>query len=307
MLSHGKRSRSGFTLIELLVVIAIIAILIGLLLPVVQKVREAAARSKCSNNLKQIGLALHSHHDALGTLPPGSGPGSTNQGRVSFHVHILPYVEQGNLAAQFNLSQDFVSATNKPLGLLKVPIYLCPSAPEERSTNASTFEDVNGQKPYTTSYYGVMGPKGTMSNGRPYDPPTAPPFPAPDHGRWATQGLLFPNSKVRLTDITDGTSNTLMVGEISWKMPLPTTYRAWHRGCSNSACAPVKNVSTPMYSTPYDGSANFNDVSFGSGHGQGTHFLNGDGSVRYVRSSVALGPYLATAGRNDGEVNVIND
>jgi prepilin-type N-terminal cleavage/methylation domain-containing protein len=324
-----RSRRSGFTLIELLVVIAIIAILIGLLLPAVQKVREAAARAKCQNNLKQLGLGLHAYHDANNQLPPGAqnavlpvpnpaGNTATILG-TSWLVFILPYVEQAPLYALYNFAltySDPVNATG--VGEKTVPIYYCPSGPSPKQyLDPNTNMTQNG----STHYYGVMGPAGTTNPttntigtatySYTVGDPTA-------NGSWSAHGMLShfrttsgsvsTNRFVRLTDVTDGTSNTLMVGEISifWTVTTPGhQYRSWIRG-NNGGSGATKNIVNPINSTIYNGSNNFNNVSMGSNHTGGCNFANGDGTVRFVRASIDLPVYMASASMNSGEVASLN-
>lgn len=308
-MSHSLRRRA-FTLIELLVVIAIIAILIGLLLPAVQKVREAAARAKCQNNLKQIGLALHGYHDAIGGLPKAGK--LSNQ--LSWHVYILPYAEQAALYSQFSFAAGaYTNAMkNNPFGLTRVPIYHCPASPlDKMATNAphnvNTPDLVNGQSPYTTHYYGVMGPRGTNpATGLSYTT-IAPSV----HGAFSSHGIFTrdtlsnnpntgPEAGHRFTDITDGTANTLMVGEISWVNNVTgTRYRTWVRGCDTApVCSGSRNVVNAINSPSI---ANFNDIAFGSQHPSGANFVMGDGAVRFIRDSINLNTYRAMASRNGGE------
>lgn len=287
----------AFTLIELLVVIAIIAVLIGLLLPAVQKVREAANRMACTNNLKQIGLGLHNYHVTHGYFPPG-GTTSITRG-LGFQVIILPYLEQTALHGLFKFDQNYLSPSNTRLGFTRIPLYLCPSS--QRLHSEASFEYVNGERPFTTHYYGNMGPK--IANSTRYDvlyPPGA------TQGGWAQQGVLGKDTQTRIADITDGTSNTFLVGEISFDKP---GYRMWTRGCwtdSGLPCSSCRNVTHALNTTGYNGSNNYNDVSFGSRHPGGTNFLLCDGGVRFVREGVALPVYLATASRNGGETEVVD-
>jgi prepilin-type N-terminal cleavage/methylation domain-containing protein/prepilin-type processing-associated H-X9-DG protein len=206
------KKRRGFTLIELLVVIAIIAILIALLVPAVQKVREAAARTQCINNLKQIGLALHGYHDANKKLPKGCTPDEDTTGNVtaswgsSWKVFILPYLDQGPMFSKwvFTGSSGYSNGANGTIiDGLTLAVYRCPSS---ALPDFSTYQNPNSPGfEMFTCYTGISGS-------------------AADSATWASNGnagivsgsgILFPNSAVTMVGITDGTSNTIMVGEQS--------------------------------------------------------------------------------------------
>src|SRR5262249_22554605 len=204
--------RKGFTLIELLVVIAIIGILIALLLPAVQKVREAANRMKCANNLKQVALAAHNYESNFQTLPPRSGPlpvkTPPNQlddaSRASVLAMILPYVEQANKYNQFDFDYDVNGAAqNAAARTQDVPFYLCPSDP------SNVFFGTSTAPVGRSNYFGNLAANAYTGNK---DPGTGGVF-------WyeSNQKVLAKNGalvSVRLTEITDGTSNTAMFAEV---------------------------------------------------------------------------------------------
>lgn len=305
--------RHAFTLIELLVVIAIIAILIGLLLPAVQKVREAANRMKCSNNLKQLGLGLHNYHDALGTFPALRPSASTS---ISWQAMILPYIEQDNIARTMlpNSPAYSPSNANRAAGANRVAMLLCPSSDQLRSS--STIDNFGGSNAFTLHYVGNAGPKGI-------NPTTGTAYglnqPATGQGGHATDGVLpyYPSptgssavpsspAAITITDITDGSSNTLMVFEMAWRgmETSPGSFRAWPRGCAwNNDCTGTKNVANAMRTAKYNGGSNYNDISMGSNHSNGCNVAYGDGSIRFLRETIDLNQVLKPlASRNGGEV-----
>ncbi|OWK39453.1 DUF1559 domain-containing protein [Fimbriiglobus ruber] len=295
-----KTRRGGFTLIELLVVIAIISILIGLLLPAVQKVRAAAARTKCQNNLKQIGLALHNYHDANGAFPVGAGVANG----LSWRVYVLPYIEQVSLFQQFNLGAGAWNGPNKLVyALNQIPNFNCPSVPSVLASNGSSL--VNGQQTFTSDYHGVAGPIGTNpATGQAYLVQANP----SGQGGFALEGILtLGDATTNFASITDGTSNTLMVGEVSvpWNGGILASDGAdWVRGVGlGNGMASCRNVQYAI-NTPYNGI--YNDISFSSQHTGGAQFVMGDGSVRFVQASIDLVVYKSTASMNGGEVQVAN-
>src|SRR5262245_52760614 len=224
-------SRQAFTLVELLVVIAIIGVLVALLLPAVQAAREAARRMNCQNNLKQIALACHNHHDVFGELPKAYSPTTG----LSWHVYILPYIEQLNLLNKFDTTTVNPSHTaanrNDPHGLVIIQTYQCASCPLKRqafgapnNTNGSSdlIPANTGNPAAIPHYYGINGPRGA---GYPVGTGLHEGVPA------ATSGMFQRDGMIRMARVTDGTSNTVMIAEMSWVSPqYGTRFRTGVRG-----------------------------------------------------------------------------
>ena len=294
--------RRAFTLIELLVVIAIIAVLIGLLLPAVPKVRESAARLKCQNNLKQIGLAMHSHHGRLGYFPAGftsAAPGVNQDGTGpgwGWAAVLLPDLEQDNLARTIDYRLDITHPANAAARVTPLPVFLCPSD----SPPSPTFTVVNaGRSPLTTvAFANYVGVGGTVEV-------TA--FPDTNNG------VLYRNSRIRVTSITDGTSNTLMVGERGSRRSPQTTWVGAVTGCVNPPTNPGYDDEGPptlcLTNTgpaadgrvPNNPQDHVEDTN--SNHTQGVNFLLCDGSVRSIQNTINPRTWESLGTRAGGEVN----
>ncbi len=279
--------RHGFTLIELLVVIAIIAVLIGLLLPAVQKVRETAARMKCANNLKQFTLAMHNYESAVGTLPPsyngiGFGPG------WSWSALLLPYVEQDPLHRNlrvadtiFGLGVPTVTSDDVPGGFsqTKLSIARCPS---------DTGPDINPRRQ-----------NHAMSNYRAVAGPTTYPYFTPELDMG---GVMFQNSQIKLIGITDGTSNTLAIGEVKYDLTINKLGCIWV-GMTGYLGFSIR-ISDVMWWVD-ESTAKVNGPApqaFSSRHQGGAQFGFCDGSVRFFKDSTDPNLVRWLAGRADGVV-----
>ncbi|MFK7778720.1 MAG: DUF1559 domain-containing protein [Gimesia sp.] len=310
---NGARKR-GFTLIELLVVIAIIAILIALLLPAVQQAREAARRSTCKNNLKQLGLALHNYEETHTIFPPGyigTSYNSTVGSKLSWTTMILPFMEQANLYNQIssNLANTSsvtgwlaiadvtpkIAATNQAETI--IPGLVCPSDPSA-STNSDRPSPAQGYRWGKSNYPGVRASVFWDTT------PTTPTA--------TTVKASFGNStvKLRFRDMTDGSSNIIMVGEKTTKdSPAPNaitrTAALWIglQGDENSILGTASSAETTTPAPSKNELINQSSANaFSSPHVGGCHFLMGDGKVRFISENINGDTYTWLAGISDGHV-----
>ncbi len=312
--------RRGFTLIELLVVIAIIAVLIGLLLPAVQKVRDAASRIKCANNLKQMALAMHNYQTSLGAFPAGANH-KLNTNGFGWHVFTLPFLEQDNLYNQIDQSSAYNTPANLAAGLHLVPYYQCPANNLPKFNYTLVAADYsNGQPTYASHYAGVAGPCGTNpATGQIY---THTGYTSGDVGN---QGMLYEDSQVSIAQVTDGTSNTFLIGESCWdlKPSDPNSIyksndkRIWTVGATANGASDWhfesilsiqqdqygQDPTAILFSVGDNGSHTYNMTSFGSTHsGRVAQFALVDGSVRLMKASANPQIFFGAASRNGGEV-----
>jgi prepilin-type N-terminal cleavage/methylation domain-containing protein/prepilin-type processing-associated H-X9-DG protein len=297
-LSHRRR-RCAFTLIELLVVIAIIAVLVALLLPAVQQAREAARRTQCKNSLKQIGLALQNYHGTQNGFPPGyislfDSSGNDIGPGWGWGVMILPELEQAALQSSLALTQPIEAPANANPRVMSLAVFICPSDSVRTPWSAVT-RDALGNPMATicdvaaANYVGAFGVSEPGVDG---------------------EGVFFRNSFVKMRDIRDGSSSTMLVGERSQKWCEATWVGAVTNAemfpPSGSPAVPVtENAAGMVLGHTSDGPPNAAGTEcneFSSLHGSGAQFLFADGHAQFISSSINRAVFRALSTRAGGEV-----
>jgi prepilin-type N-terminal cleavage/methylation domain-containing protein len=306
------RHRRGFTLIELLVVIAIIAILIALLLPAVQQAREAARRTQCRNNLKQIGLALHNYESSFTLFPPSSTSGfgrgvwnfaTFGESDPRVHLHsfaslLLPYIDQATLYNQINYGTSSLGLANRALAAQVLTVYRCPSYTGTTFSEDPLYRNIDAtpaDNNFALRNYVAFGARTVLGLS----------------GAAPAEGVMYPGSTTKFRDITDGTSNTVAIVETR-----DQNSAVWIDGTSAAVAARWFNLTAPPtyagttnainYKPYFPGGIFPNSIGqlYGpsSQHTAGAHHLLCDGSVRFVSENIDVAVYDSIVTRASGEI-----
>ena len=304
-LPSDRRSR-GFSLIELLVVIAIIGLLIALLLPAVQAAREAARRSQCTNNLKQLALACHNYADANGVFPMGSfkrvADTCKDNHEHGIFVALLPYLEQQTLFDGFNANGHYTDPPNSTFMAVGLSVLCCPSDPLVANANSQHFG-------YPIRFTSYMGSTGTWNSPPVFSGPNCAAY---NFGAMLNQanGVFFYYSSVRLKDVTDGTSKTFLFGEHAYGKNPAVELPDWSWWLSGNygdtmfttlfPMNPHKKIpdipNEPLYGTDINPTIQ----AASSYHDGGVHLAFCDGSVRFLSDAIDCSPFNAATGLPEG-------
>ncbi len=285
-----RESESGFTLVELLVVIAIIGILVALLLPAVQSAREAARRAECTNNLRQMGLALHNYADVYKHFPVGSQDSSKH----GLFTYMLPYLEQNTIYENLNLSG---SGHSDPYRYTVIKAYVCPSYPYDKVVRGNSNTYMNGAM---TTYLGTAGWWTGPGQGEPSS-----------YGDMPNNGLFGWKFHRMVSQVSDGLSNTFAIGEYvhrdhkggAYTQP-PGNVRGWILGDNGSEATYAFRALEFALNAKVDRQADgipFNHLPMGSYHPNGANFVMADGSVHYIPDNVSFSVYQALGTSHAGE------